>query len=138
MKNKVLQITDGSVDMNNMSKEELEALRERTEEVHLNFTNLIDEVDISAGKNDYRVLLILGDAELIYQDGSFYIGETLNQENRKKITRKKAQEIFVNYYLEHKIKIKTEDKDKKESKVKEKSISRTRKPKVKEDDELER
>lgn len=138
MKNKILRLTDGSIDMNKMSKEELEALKERTEEVHLNFTKLTENLDISSDK--YKVLLVLGENELIYNDGEFYVGETLSPENKRKISKQRAQQIFVDYYSRYHIKAKIkEDVDKKV--VNEKEIEKDKvnvKEKVKEDDAFER
>ncbi len=118
MKNKILRLTDGSVDMNKMTKEELESLKERTEEVHLNFTELVDNLDISA--DEYRVLLVLGENELIYNNGEFYIGDTLSPDNKKKVSKKQAKQIFVDYYARYHIKAKIkEDTNKKMSREKE-------------------
>lgn len=89
------------VNTKKMSLQEIENIKAEIEKVHVNFINIIDEIDIAA--ENYRVLLILGDSDLIYDTGEFYIGETLRPEIKKKISRKQAQSIFVDYYVRHHI-----------------------------------
>ena len=89
------------VNTKKMSLQEIEQVKENVEERHVEFVKLIEKIDIAP--ENYRVLLILGENELVYDTGEFYIGETLNPQMRKKISRKQAQSIFVDYYVRHHI-----------------------------------
>ncbi len=89
------------VNTKKMSLQEIENIKEKIENVHVDFLEIVDKVDIAA--ESYRVLLILGENELVYDNGEFYIGETLKSDSRKKISRKQAQSIFVDYYVRHHI-----------------------------------
>ena len=132
MGNKVLRLTEGKVNVSKMTKEELEEFRKKQEEMHLNFTNLIEQLNISS--EEYRVLLVLGQNELVYSNGEFYIGETLDPDSNKKISREKAKDIFVDYYLDRNIKI---NKEKEEKEIKEKVEEKEIEEKVEEKDEKE-
>lgn len=137
MGNKVLRLTDGTKDVSKMTKEELDEYRKRQEDIHLNFTDLLDGLTVSS--KEYRVILVFGECQLVYDNGVFYIEETLNPENRKRITKPKAKEIFVEYYLERNLQVKDKRKTKKTvSRTKAKKVeTRTRTKKI-EDDSIER
>ena len=145
MGNKVLRITDGTKPVSEMTKEELDAYRKKQEDVHLNFTNMIEDIDLSS--DEYRVILVFGECQLVYDKGLFYIEETLNPENRKKITKPKAKEVFVDYYLKRNLKVKDKKKTTKKTtskKIEPKTRTKKVEPKAKtkvrkiEDEEIER
>lgn len=90
--------TDGK---KKFTKQEIENIKKEKENNSLNFLKLIDEIDITADK--YKVILTLGENELIYDDGEFYISETLNENKRRKIARKYAQQMYVDYMMRYHI-----------------------------------
>ncbi|MEG2275146.1 MAG: hypothetical protein RSC09_01470 [Clostridia bacterium] len=110
------------VNTKKMSLQQLEVIKQEIEKSHIDFLKIVDEVDIAA--DNYRVLLILGENELVYDSGEFFIGETLKTEVRKKIARKQAQQIFVDYYVRHHINADIKDQIKKADHIKEISKSK--------------
>ncbi|MCX8074860.1 MAG: hypothetical protein N2749_04660 [Clostridia bacterium] len=79
--------------------EELASLMKKAKESE-NFVELLKSIDLSADK--YRVICTLGDTELVYNDGEFYISDTMDiNGKKKKKTKKEARDIYIEYYIQN-------------------------------------
>lgn len=112
-----------------LTKVEIERIKKEKER-SVEFLALIEEIDITADK--YKVILTLGENELVYDDGEFYICETMDQKKRRKIARKYAQQIYVDYFMRYHINSDIQKAITEKKKEKEKEITKTKKkePKV--------
>lgn len=61
--------------------------------------NIVDEVDISA--ENRKVVEVLGEHTLVFEEGQFFLEETRNPLQRKILSRNQAKEIFMEYKIKN-------------------------------------
>ncbi len=82
-----------------LSTEEMNKILMEANE-NVNFLNTLDEVDVkTTGK---RVIFVDGKACLVYDNGVFYIEDSMDsRKSKKKLTRKQATELYVEYFFRY-------------------------------------
>ncbi len=144
------------IDKANKIKKESISNEEVKKEIleHIDFLNKLDEINVSA--KDYRVIVTLGEEELVYDNGEFYLCNTKDSRvKRKKIGKSQAKDIYIEYFIRYilnpileerkiinmvnviskDIEEPTKEKNKTKTNIKEKSKSKT-KSKVKTKEEV--
>lgn len=97
----ILEIIEKAEKSEELKKEDIEKLQVESKE-HTDFLNTLGEIDLSADK--YRVIVTLGDTELIFDNGEFYIGDTIDiKGKRRKISKKEARDVYIEYYIQHQL-----------------------------------
>lgn len=68
----------------------------------VSFETLINEIDIKCEK--YRVIYIDKEEELVYDDGEFFVCCSIDSRKKKnKITKKKASEMYIEYFIRYQL-----------------------------------
>lgn len=98
---------------------------------HVDFLKLIDAIDISS--KEFRVILTFGTDELVYDDGEFYLVDAIDIGKRKKLSKKQARDMYIEYFIRYQLNPILENK-----KVKEmvKELSKEKHEKAKKDIEI--
>jgi hypothetical protein len=69
---------------------------------HIEFLKFIENIDISA--DSYRVILTFGQDELVYDDGEFYLVDTIDvSKKKKKLTKKQARDMYIEYFIRYQL-----------------------------------
>lgn len=80
-----------------ISGEQLETAMKTANE-NLEFLNVLEEIKLEC-PND-RVIYVDGNEELVYDNGEFFLCDTINSKKpRKKIKRKEATEKYIEYFI---------------------------------------
>ena len=61
------------------------------------FIQILNTIDLKV--KDRQVVQVLGENELVFEDGQFFLEETRNPQNRKKLSRNAAKEIFSDFAI---------------------------------------
>lgn len=64
--------------------------------------NILESINLKASNR--QVVEVLGENELIFEGGEFFLEETRNPKNRKKISRNGAKEILLDHAIKNKTK----------------------------------
>ncbi len=83
----------------NLSQEEMNKIMEEANE-NIDFLNTLKEIDISSPSK--RVIFVDGKACLVYDNGVFYVEDSVDsRKNKKKLTRQQATELYVEYFFRY-------------------------------------
>lgn len=82
-----------------LSTEEMrKALIEANE--NIDFLKTLDDIEVSSGGK--RVIFVDGKACLVYDGGIFYVEDSMDsRKSKKKLTRKQATELYVEYFFRY-------------------------------------
>ncbi|MDD2376044.1 MAG: hypothetical protein PHD15_00070 [Clostridia bacterium] len=97
IKNVVKDIKNGK----EFSSQEIDKLMNESNE-NLEFIKVINDIKLEAPNN--RVIFIDGNEQLLYDKGEFFICETTDSRKpKKKIKRKEATEIYIEYFIRYQL-----------------------------------
>ena len=83
----------------NLSKEQIEQLKKNIDK-EFNLELAVEEVSIKFPKK--RVIFIDGNDELVYDDGEFYIEDTVDsKKDKKKLSKQKAMERYIEFFVRY-------------------------------------
>lgn len=84
---------------NKLTELEMQKLLKEANE-NVEFLHTLDEIEIpNSGK---KVIFVDGKACLVYDNGVFYVEDSMDsRKNKKKLTRKEATELYVEYFFRY-------------------------------------
>lgn len=103
LKDTILKAIDMSYKNKNkdLDKESLKAKLEFLENKHLNFLEKIE--DISIKTSSQRVILAVDGEDLIYDNGEYYIFDSVTKTKKRKITKKEARDLYIEYFIRYQL-----------------------------------
>lgn len=82
-----------------LTKEQIEALKISIEE-EFNLKAKVDNINIKFPKK--RVIYVDGHEQLVYDDGEFFMEDTIDSKKEvNKLTKKKAMELYVEFFVRY-------------------------------------
>lgn len=84
-----------------MSKIEVEKDTEKKVSVSpgQDLMSILNSIDLKV--KDRQIIQVLGENELLFEDGQFFLEETRNPKNKKKLSRSAAKEILMDFAIKH-------------------------------------
>ncbi|MEG1990338.1 MAG: hypothetical protein RR136_05075 [Clostridia bacterium] len=90
-------VKDIKKNKNKISKEQITNVMKEANE-NLEFLKALDDINLSCPDN--RTIYVDGNEELIYDNGEFFLCDTIEpKKSRKKLKRKEAVERYIEYFI---------------------------------------
>ncbi len=68
---------------------------------------ILERIDIKT--KDRQVVQVLGENELVFEEGQFFLEETRNPQSRKKLSRNAAKELLLDFAIKYRFNKKKTD-----------------------------
>lgn len=92
-------IAKASKENKQLSKEEVEKLLKESNE-SIEFLEKLKSINM--GDDSYRIIFTDGNEQLLYDNGEFFLIDTTNSNGqRKKISKKDARDIYMEYFIRY-------------------------------------
>lgn len=86
-----------------MSKEKTKREKEKsniaTNSIEQDLIKILEGIDLKV--KNRQVVQVLGENELVFEEEQFFLEETRNPKNRKKISRNAAKELLLDFAIKH-------------------------------------
>lgn len=83
------------------SKDEIDETFQKIEEKHFKLKEKIDKISIDT--NGIRVILTVDGEDLIYENGEYYIFDTITKTKKRKLTKNQARELYIEYFIRYQL-----------------------------------
>ena len=74
---------------------------QKIEEKHFKLKEKIDKISIDT--NGIRVILTVDGEDLIYENGEYYIFDTITKTKKRKLTKNQARELYIEYFIRYQL-----------------------------------